>query len=167
LSTSVATQAKSRFNLQDFLRSDDEQTPALVAIAAAGLLVAIAIIHLQDQGGLLGGQSPTWLKWGYYLVEVASLLAALLVARKKTVGWVLGLGASVGPLTGYILSRSVGLPGDSGDIGNWGYTLGQVSLAVEGSFIIIASVCLYRIYLAQQSNSLEPVEGQLRVSVAH
>jgi hypothetical protein len=166
LSTSVATQAQSPSSAQDFLRSDDEQTPALVAIAAAALLVAIAIIHLQDQGGLLGSQSPTWLKWGYYLVEVTSLLAALLVARKKTAGWVLGLGASAGPFVGYILSRTVGIPGDSGDIGNWGYTLGQVSLAVEGSFMVIASVCLYRIYLAQRANSGEPVEVQPRVAVS-
>jgi hypothetical protein len=104
--------------------------------------IAFAIIHLQDQGGLLGDQSPTWLRWGYYLVEVSSLLAALLVARKKTAGWVLGLGASAFPLIGYILSRTVGIPGDSGDIANWGYTLGQVSLGVEASFVVIASVCL-------------------------
>jgi hypothetical protein len=128
------------------LRGDDEETPAVVAITAAGLLIAIAIIHLQDQGGLLGSESPAWLKWGYYLVELTSLVAAVLVARKKTAGWVLGLGASVGPFTGYILSRSVGIPGDSGDIGNWGYTLGTVSLLVEGAFVIIACVCLYRIY---------------------
>jgi hypothetical protein len=151
-------QAQSRFNLKDFLGSEDEQTPVAVAFVAAGLLVAIAIIHIQDQGGLLGDQSPTWLKWGYYLVELSSLLAALLVARKRTAGWVLGLGAAAGPFTGYVLSRSVGLPGDSGDIGNWGYTLGQVSLVVEGLFVIIACVCLVRIYQGTRPKVAERVE---------
>jgi hypothetical protein len=167
LSTPVAVQAQSRFNLKDFLCSDDEQTPVGVALLAAGLLIAIAIIHIQDQGGLLGHQSPTWLKWGYYLVEVTSLLAALLVARKRTAGWVLGLGASAGPFTGYVLSRAVGLPGDSGDVGNWGYTLGQVSLVVEGLFVVIACVCLHRIFLAQRPNSertIVAVQDRVRVS---
>jgi hypothetical protein len=165
LSASVASQPQSQFDLQDFLLSDDDQTPTPIAILAGGLLIAIAIIHLQDQGGLLGGQSPTWLKWGYYLVELSSLLAALLVARKKTAGWVLGLGASAFPFIGYILSRTVGIPGDSGDIGNWGYTLGQVSLGVEASLVVIASVCLYRIFLAQRADSADLVELREPVSV--
>jgi hypothetical protein len=165
MSASVATQTRSRFNLLDFLLSDDDQTPALIAILGAGLLIAIAIIHIQDQGGLLGDQSPTWLKWGYYLVELTSVLAALLVARKRTAGWVLGLGASAFPFTGYILSRTVGIPGDSGDIGNWGYTLGQVSLGVEASFVVIASVCLYRIFLARRADSADLVEPWEPLSV--
>jgi hypothetical protein len=165
LSTSRWNGPQSRFNVKDFLRGDDEETPAVVAITAAGLLIAIAIIHLQDQGGLLGSESPTWLKWGYYLVELTSLVAAVLVARKKTAGWVLGLGASVGPFTGYILSRSVGIPGDSGDIGNWGYTLGTVSLLVEGAFVIIACVCLYRIYRVQGTDIAEFVTPQERERV--
>jgi hypothetical protein len=165
LSASVATQTRSRFNALDFLLSDDDQTSAPMAIVAAGLLIAIAIIHLQDQGGLLGDQSPIWLKWGYYLVELTSLLAALLVARKKTAGWVLGLGASAFPFTGYILSRTVGIPGDSGDVGNWGYTLGTVSLVVEASFVAIAALCLYKILLAQRVDSADLIELREPVSV--
>lgn len=38
----------------------------------------------------------------------------------------------------YVLSRTTGIPGDSGDIGNWGYMLGTVSLIVEGSLFLIA-----------------------------
>ena len=115
-------------------------------VVAAGLLIAIAIIHLQDQGGLLGGESPTWLKYGYYLVEIGALISALSVIRGKAIGWVLGLASSVGPFVGYILSRSVGVPGDPGDVGNWAYLLGTVSLLVEGSFAIVAVVCLTRPY---------------------
>lgn len=165
MSASIAERRQSRLNLLDFLLSDDDQTPALVAIGAAGLLIAVAIIHLQDQGGLLGSQNPTWLKWGYYLVELTSLLAALLVARQKTAGWVLGLGASAFPFTGYILSRTVGVPGDPGDVGNWHYTLGSVSLAVEASFVIIACVSLYRIFLAQRAVPVDLADLQDPVSV--
>jgi len=134
-----------------FTFANDTVTPLPLLIVGAGLLVAVAIIHLQDQGGLLGGQSPLWLKWGYYLVEITSLIAAGLVIRGKVFGWILGLGATVCPMVGYLLSRSVGIPGDSGDIGNWGYLLGTVSLIVEGSFILLAVVCLTRLSRARQA----------------
>ncbi len=124
---------------------DDTRTRLPFLVLGAGLALAIAIIHLQDQGGLLGDQSPTWLKYGYYLVEIGSTIAAALIIRGKVAGWWLGLAASVGPMTGYLLSRTVGVPGDPGDIGNWGYLLGTVSLIVEGSFILLAVVCLIRL----------------------
>jgi hypothetical protein len=139
----------------DLLLADDTTTPVPLLIVAAGLLIAIAIIHLQDQGGLLGGESPMWLRYGYYLVEIGSLVSALLVIRGKAIGWVLGLASSIGPFTGYILSRAVGVPGDPGDVGNWGYLLGTVSLLVEGSFIIVAAVCLTRLGRASRHAAIE------------
>ena len=57
-------------------------------------------------------------------------------------------GGLLGTVTGYLLSRTVGVPGDPGvpgDIGNWGYLLGTVSLLVEGSFIVLALMSLWRI----------------------
>jgi hypothetical protein len=141
--------------LTDLLVADDTVTPVPLLVAAAGLLLAVAIIHLQDQGGLLGGESPTWLKYGYYLIEIGSLVSALLVIRGKVIGWILGLAFTIGPFTGYILSRSVGVPGDQGDVGNWGYLLGTVSLIVEGSFVILAAACVTRLYRARPDGTLE------------
>jgi hypothetical protein len=120
-------------------------------VVAAGLALAIAVIHLQDQGGLLGNQSVALLRYGYYLVEVSSTIAAGLIIRGKLFGWLLGLASSIGPMTGYVLSRTVGIPGDAGDVGNWGYLLGTVSLVVEGSFVVIAGICLMR--LGRQASS--------------
>lgn len=139
-----AIQVPSHQPVMRFLLRDDTRTPVPLLVVGAGLALAIAVIHLQDQGGLLGDQSPTWLKYGYYLVEISSTISAALIIRGKAFGWLLGLASSAGPLTGYLLSRSVGLPGDSGDVGNWGYLLGTVSLVVEGSFIVLAVVCLVR-----------------------
>ncbi len=136
--------------LTKFLLSDDTQTPVPLLVLGAGLALAIAVIHLQDQGGLLGGQSPMWLKYGYYMVEISSTISAALIIRGKTAGWLLGLASSIGPMTGYILSRTVGVPGDAGDVGNWSYLLGTVSLIVEGSFIVLAVICLIRIRKAGQ-----------------
>jgi hypothetical protein len=132
------------------LTADDTQTPLPLLVLGAGLALAIAVIHLQDQGGLLGDQSPMWLRYGYYLVEISSTISAALIIRGKVFGWFLGLASSIGPFTGYVLSRSVGVPGDPGDVGNWGYLLGTVSLLVEGSFIVLAVFCLLRIRRAWQ-----------------
>jgi hypothetical protein len=45
---------------------------------------------------------------------------------------------AVGPLLGYLTSRTLGLPGDTGDIGNWGDWVGTVSLAVEAALILLS-----------------------------
>ena len=44
----------------------------------------------------------------------------------------------IGPFLAYITSRSVGLPGDHADVGNWGYWLGTVSLFVEAALVILS-----------------------------
>jgi hypothetical protein len=131
----------------------DTVTPWWMVVSAAGLLFAVAVIHLQDQGGLLGSESPTYLKWGYYLVELLSMLSAVLLLRGRLVGWFLGLGVTALPFIGYILTRTTGLPQDSGDEGNWGYLLGTVSLVVEGTFVLLAVIALSRI-VRQRSASL-------------
>jgi hypothetical protein len=147
------TQALSERRVAKFLLSDDTQTNVSLLVVGASLALAIAVIHLQDQGGLPGSQSPVWLKYGYYMVEISSTISAGLIIRGKTLGWLLGLASSVGPMTGYVLSRTMGLPGDSGDVGNWGYLLGTASLIVEGGFIVLAVICLRRIGRAWQPNS--------------
>ena len=147
------TQALSGQRVAKFLLSDDTQASVPLLVVGASLALAIAVIHLQDQGGLLGDQSPVWLKYGYYMVEISSTISAALIIRGKTLGWLLGLASSIGPMAGYILSRTMGLPGDSGDVGNWGYPLGTVSLIVEGSFIVLAVICLMRIGRAWQPSS--------------
>ena len=146
-------EANPRQHVARFLASDDRKTNLAVLVFGAGLALAIAVIHLQDQGGLPGHQSPVWLKYGFYLVEISSTISAALIIRGKTAGWLLGLASSIGPMTGYLLSRTVGIPGDPGDVGNWGYVLGTVSLIVEGGFVVLAVVCLTRIVAGWQPDA--------------
>ena len=140
----LRAQTPGRPSPRGLAMSRDKATPGFVLAGAAMLLIAVSIIHIQDQGGLLGDQSPVWLKWGYYGVELGSLAAAMTLLRGWMLGWFVGIGASGGPMIGYLLSRSVGLPGDIGDIGNWGYVLGTVSLVVEATFLLMAVVCVRR-----------------------
>jgi hypothetical protein len=150
MTTAPAATIRRARKKEGLLFADDTTSPVVMVVAGAGLLLAVAVIHLQDQGGLPGHQSPTWLKLGYYLIEISTIVAAGLILRSKAVGWILGLATTLGASAGYLLSRSVGVPGDPGDIGNWGYTLGTVSLVVEATFIVLAVFMLRRLVHAQR-----------------
>jgi xanthine/uracil permease len=107
-------------------------------VGAVGCL-AVAAIHVIDQGGLPGTKDPEYVQLMYYAVEVAGVVvAALLLANQARVGWFLSLGVAAGPIVGYALSRGPGLPNYTDDIGNWTEPLGITSLIVEGILLIIS-----------------------------
>ena len=113
-----------------------------VAVRLVGALLALAVaaVHVADQGGVTSMASPAWIGWGYRLIEVGAVLTALmlLVARPAWLGWAAGILLGVGPFVAYITSRTVGLPGDSEDVGNWGYWVGTVSLVVEAALVVLS-----------------------------
>lgn len=116
-------------------------------IAAVLLCLAVAWIHVQDQGGIPGDKAPGYVAVGYYLLEAAAVLCAvlLLAVRKGSAaraGWLLAAGVALGPLLGYALSRGPGLPAYSDDKGNWTEPIGVVSLVVEGILLAFALVVL-------------------------
>ncbi len=117
-------------------------TPEIpVRLVAAMLAVAVATVHVADQGGITMLTSPPWIGWSYRVIEVGALLTALLllVARPPWLGWAAAILLGAGPFVAYIASRSVGLPGDPHDVGNWGYWLGTVSLIVEAALITLSA----------------------------
>ena len=129
------------------VRARDASTGVTVApvisvrLVGALLAVAVAAVHVADQGSITTLASPHWIGWGYRLIEVGGLLtaAAVLLARPAWLGWAAGILLGVGPFLGYVASRSVGVPGDHGDIGNWGYWVGTVSLVVEAALIVLSA----------------------------
>jgi hypothetical protein len=119
--------------------------------------LAVAAIHVIDQGGVPGTKGPEYVQLLYYALEAAGVLvAALLLTKHARVGWLLSLGVAAGPIVGYVLSRGPGLPNYTDDIGNWGEPLGVVSLVVEGILLILALVSLR--WYASSANS--PVPGR-------
>lgn len=120
-----------------------------VRFAGALLAVAVAAVHVADQGGVTAMADPAWLGWSYRLIEVAGLLTALIVLLPRPawfgpawLGWAAGALLGIGPFLGYLTSRTVGLPGDSADVGNWGYWLGTVSLLVEAALVMLSVTML-------------------------
>jgi hypothetical protein len=123
-----------------------------VRVVGATLALAIATVHVADQGGIMALADPHWIGWGYRAIEGGGVLTAavLLVPQRFLPGpawvrWAAALLLGVGPLAGYLASRTIGLPGDAGDVGNWDYWVGTVSLFVEAALIML-SVSMIRAF---------------------
>ena len=115
-----------------------------VRMVGALLALAIAAVHVADQGGISSFASPDWIGWSYRLIEVGAVVTAvtLLVPWSAWVGWAAALLLGTGPFIAYVVSRSIGLPGDHGDVGDWGYWVGTVALAVEAALIVLGITML-------------------------
>ncbi|HVE26313.1 MAG TPA: hypothetical protein VNC22_12955 [Sporichthya sp.] len=108
-------------------------------VAAATLAVAVSFIHVKDQGGLTALRDPAYLGQGYRLLEIAGVLVALgMFVLPSIPTWVLAGGVALGPLVGFTLTRTVGLPNATDDIGNWGEALGVAAVSVEVALLAIA-----------------------------
>jgi hypothetical protein len=116
-----------------------------VRFAGAMLALAVTTVHVADQGGVSGFNSPDWIGWSYRLIEVGGVLTALVLLLPRPsrltparAGWAAGVLLGVGPFVAYVLSRTVGVPGDPGDVGNWGYWVGTVSLLIEAALVTLS-----------------------------
>jgi hypothetical protein len=113
--------------------------------AGALLCLAVAAVHVVDQGGITATRDPYYIGVAYHVLEIAAVVAAvLLLVGLVRPGWLLAAVVAAGPLLGYILSRGPGLPDYSDDIGNWTEPLGLVSLAVEGALLLLSVPLLMR-----------------------
>lgn len=97
------------------------------------LIVTTGLIHFIDAPDSL---SESGLKGILFVLNgIGALFAAFGIFRNEKWGWFLGLLIAAGAIFGYIVSRTVGLPGTQVDP-NWLETLGILSLLVEGLFIL-------------------------------
>jgi hypothetical protein len=106
------------------------------SVLTVGLL-GIALIHLLDLPGKL--EETPYLGVAFIALIAASIgLAGVLAVRDgRTVRLAAGaLAAAV--IVGYVLTRTVGLPAATEDIGNWSEPLGVASLFVEGIVVWFA-----------------------------
>ncbi len=141
MSLSTTTRSRTSAPARSRVRAASATLPVL--LAGAVLSLGVGVIHVVDQGGLTALKDPAYIGDGYRLLEVAAVLAAvLLLARRAAAGWFLAAGVAIGPLLGYVVSRSVGLPGYTEDVGNWAEPIGLLSLVVEGVLLLLAAWAL-------------------------
>ena len=114
---------------------------AIARIVAIGGLVAIALIHMLqlpdafEEAGYLGGL--------FIAAVAASLtLAAVMTRTSDDRAWLAAGGLAGLILLGYVLSRSVGLPGFTDDVGEWSEVPGLASMVAESLLGIVAVAVL-------------------------
>ena len=104
-------------------------------------VLAIGLIHILDAAGTY--DSTRWIFWAYMALIAASVPVALLLLNSASrLAWAAAAGLAAGPFVAYLWSRSVGLPGDAPDIGNWLCTLGMAALFVEAVLLGLSATRL-------------------------
>jgi len=112
------------------------------SVAAIGL-VGIALIHVLDLPGKL--QETPYLGVAYLgLIVSALIVAEALVRRESAPVWLAAAGIALATMGGYVVNRTLGMPGAMDDIGNWLEPLGLASLFVEGVVAALAITGLVR-----------------------
>jgi hypothetical protein len=136
-------------------------TAFVTRFAGAALALAVAGIHIADQGGFPGSKTPGYVGVGYYLLEGVSVLAAAalllpLASRLIAATWTTAATfVSAGPLLGYLLSRGPGLPDYDDDLGNWTEPLGVLSLVVESALLALSVTVLIAARPAQSRSTAQ------------
>ncbi len=136
--------------------------PAVRAAGAIGL-ITIGLIHVLEIHGQLNG--AVWLTVGFVLLAASAPAAGLwLLARPSSVAWQFSGLVCLFAAGGYILTRSVPVPGDRGDRGNWLEPLGLAALFTEGVVALLAVLVLASIRARGQRAT--PVPRQWRDTAA-
>ncbi len=125
---------------------DDRREPELALRTVTVLaLLSIALIHLLDLPGTIGSDPMQGTLYLLLMVACGASGFVLLhtVARSA---WLLAGAIAASTAVAYVLTRTVGLPFDHADIGNWGDPLGIAALFVEGVVVLAAG---YGIWLGR------------------
>jgi hypothetical protein len=126
---------------QDDPMTSNVQSHQVARSAAVVGLAGVALIHLLEVQHKY--QEVPYLGIGYVaLIVVAVLAGALLVHSNSRIGWILAGGAALGTLVGFTLTRTVGLPQSTDDIGNWLEPMGLASLFVEAIVVGVSAYAL-------------------------
>ena len=112
-------------------------TTHLAGIAALSAVIAIHTTELSDKI-----EETSYLGFGYVLLIAASLVSIVLLAQRDRRGWVLGGGACLLTIIGFVLTRTTGLPGAMDDKGNWSETIAIWSLVAEGFMVVLSAFML-------------------------
>jgi hypothetical protein len=111
-----------------------EQAARLLAVVG---IAGIAVIHILDASDTFEGVK--YIFWLYMAIIVGAIpISLLLLQWSSRLAWIGPALLAVGPLVGYLLTRTVGLPGDSGDVGNWLDSLGLASMFVEAGVLSLS-----------------------------
>jgi hypothetical protein len=99
-----------------------------------GLITIAGIIHLILMRGEYN--EAHYIGMLFAASFFGAIIAAVWIYRGSPWGWILGIFVAAGSIVGYVLSRTIGLPGM--EIESWLNPYGIVSLVVEAIFLVLA-----------------------------
>jgi len=138
-----------------FLDSHSAARRTLVAIG----LVAIAAIHVLDLPGKFE-DGPTYLAVGYIGVILVSLiLVERVIVKGSRFDFAASAALAASVFVGFVINRTIGMPGATDDINNWLEPLGLLSLRVEG-FVVWQSLAM--LVGLSSKNLTSDVDGAVR-----
>jgi hypothetical protein len=118
--------------------TDTGESDVAARAVGAVALAALALIHVEDLPDTFTASRLVGAEYFALIAVSIGIAAALLTRRAGPRVW-LSAGAVAGSaMFAYVLSRTVGIPGDHGDIGNWRCTLGLAALSVEAMIIALS-----------------------------
>jgi len=101
-------------------------------------LGARAAIHILDLPGKFA-ETP-YLGFAYVgMIATAVLLIERILTKNRATDYLATIALSAAVMIGFVINRTVGMPGAMDDIGNWFEPLGFLSLFVEGWAILQAA----------------------------
>ena len=106
-----------------------------------GLILASGAIHAIETPEYL--EEMRYIGVLFALSVLGAIVAAIGIGRGEQWGWSLGTVVAAGSILGYLLSRTIGLPGfRENSWEEFAEPLGLLSLAVEGMFLVVAARAL-------------------------
>lgn len=112
-------------------------------LVTALLLAAVGVVHLIDGPASLSDMLYVGVL-ELALVAAVVPLAVLLCTRPLPAFWHTAGALCTLALAVFVASRTIGLPGSTDDIGNWGQTLGLVNIGTELAVIALAAYAVLR-----------------------
>src|SRR5450432_2071749 len=113
--------------------------PADMVARAVGAVAlgALALIHVEDLPDTISSSLLIGVEY-LALIAASIVVGGLLLIRSGPRVWLAAAGLAGSAMLAYTLSRTTGIPGDSGDIGNWRCSLGLAALTVEAMILLVA-----------------------------
>lgn len=107
-------------------------------------LVGLAGVHIMDLPAKWN-ETPYVAFMYLGVIAFSAFLIERLIVKVSSRDYLASAILSIAVLTGYVVNRSIGMPGAMGDIGNWFEPLGLLSIAIE-LFAVWHSVAGWIVY---------------------
>lgn len=121
------------------IQTSNHRTIALNRRVAVGLgLASVAAIHILDLPGKFA-ETPYLAAFYVALIIASFVLTERLFIAGTRRDFLAAATLSAAVIVGFTINRTVGMPGATGDIGNWLEPLGLLSIVVE-AFVLWQSI---------------------------